>query len=119
MILSAFLDKLENSPQEIEFEETIATIERLYEFCPTTFKNGDVTNPAGVNSGSCKLFAFALRHGLSHEQTLACFGRYYREDVLNNPGGDDHANIRSFMQHSWNGISFIGQPLIPKAVTVE
>lgn len=114
MLLSEFLDKLRTKPQDISFDDTMATIDSLYEFCPSTFKNGDLTNPAGCNSGSCKLFAFALRHQLTEEQTLACFGDFYREDVLKHPDADDHQNIRNFMQTGWNGINFIGQPLLPK-----
>jgi hypothetical protein len=37
---------------------------------------------------------------------LACFGSYYRKDVLENPNGTDHQNIRNFMNRGWEGISF-------------
>jgi len=33
---------------------------------------------------------FAQLQQLSQAETLACFGKYYREDVLQNPEGDDH-----------------------------
>lgn len=32
------------------------------------------------------------------EVTLPMFGAYYFKDVLENPGGDDHANIRGAMK---------------------
>ena len=118
MLLSEFLNKLRTTPKEINFDETMSAIDSLYEFCPSTFRNGALTNPAGSNSGSCKLFAFALRHNLTSEQTLACFGDYYREDVLKKPDADDHQNIRNFVENGWNGISFVGQPLLPKSTRV-
>ncbi|GAK84871.1 type III effector HopPmaJ [Vibrio ponticus] len=39
------------------------------------------------------------------------FGDFYRKDVLGNPDGDDHQNIRNFIAHGWNGIKFEGQAL--------
>jgi hypothetical protein len=50
-------------------------------FSPTAFENGILHNAAGENSGSCKLFAFAMQN-LSEAATLSCFGAYYQEDVL-------------------------------------
>ena len=63
-------------------------------------------NEAGTNEGSCKIFAFAQLHHLSEQATLACFGQYYREDVLQNPQGNDHGNIRNFIKQGWQGITF-------------
>ncbi|RLA09142.1 MAG: hypothetical protein DRQ54_03605 [Gammaproteobacteria bacterium] len=60
---------------------------------------------ASLSSGFCKIFAFGLLNGLSDLQTLHCFGDYYRGDVLGNPAGAGHQNIRRFMQHGWSGIS--------------
>jgi hypothetical protein len=42
---------------------------------------------------------------LTPEGTLA-FGAYYFEDVLGNPNGTDHQNIRNFMKTGWDGIAF-------------
>jgi hypothetical protein len=50
---------------------------------------------------------------LNEKQTLACFGKYYREDVLRHPENDDHANIRNFMLYGWEGIVFEGEALTP------
>jgi hypothetical protein len=69
-------------------------------------------NQAGSNEGSCKIFAFATTEGLSEAETLACFGKYYREDVLQNPQVSDHANIRTFMRHGWKGIRFEQSALV-------
>ena len=106
MTVQNFLNKLATTPQEIQFTDTMAVIEANYAFTETKFTNGDTINEAGQNSGSCKLFAFAKLNNLSTEQTLACFGAYYRVDVLENPDGDDHQNIRNFIKFSWDGIKF-------------
>ena len=60
------------------------------------------------------LFAFAQKQQLSEAQTLACFGDYYRKDVLENPQGEDHQNIRQFMKSGWFGIAFSGDALAAK-----
>ncbi|MGH8558319.1 MAG: HopJ type III effector protein [Methylococcales bacterium] len=39
-------------------------------------------NDAGTNEGSCKIFFFALLHGLEKDKTLKLFGDYYRIDIL-------------------------------------
>jgi hypothetical protein len=111
MKLSDFLQRLNDAPGQIEFADTLAVVDALYEFTPTTFRNGAQVNQAGTNSGSCKLFAFAGLNRLSPQQTLHCFGRYYREDVLNHPEGTDHQNIRNFMVTGWAGIAFDGAAL--------
>ena len=71
-------------------------------------------NEAGENNGSCKLFAFASAHKFSEQQTLNCFAQYYRDDVLNDPKGDSHQNIRNFMKFGWDGIKFYGTALVKK-----
>lgn len=113
MTLEIFLQKLRHSPDTIEFSETIAVIEAGYAYTLTAFRNGDVENAAGQNGGSCKIFSFAKLMGFSEVQTLACFGRYYREDVLQHPEATDHQNIRNFMRSGWAGVSFSGEALKP------
>jgi len=114
MKLEKFLQQLRQAPDNIIFNDTMTVIENHYEFTPTRFKNGSLHNEAGKNSGSCKIFSFARLHGLSKQQTLHCFGSYYREDVLNSPDGSDHQNIRNFMRNGWDGIEFEGDALTPK-----
>ena len=111
MSLDAFLSKVKTEPKTLEFSELMAVIEAHYDFTPTAFRNGTVQNGAAQNQGSCKLFAFAKLHGLSEAQALACFGTYYREDVLQNPEGEDHQNIRNFIVNGWGGIAFEGEAL--------
>ena len=112
------INKLNTKPEEVSFNEVIETIESDYIYKPSRFTNGSgegtVVNDAGTNEGSCKIFAFAQVNNLSPEQTLHCFGDYYRDDVLNNPKGTDHANIRNFMITGWQGILFETQALIKK-----
>jgi hypothetical protein len=114
MQLQAFLDRLNNEPESIQFDDSMAVIEANYHFTPTPFRNGETLNEAGQNNGSCKILAFGQLNGLSVDQTLACFGQFYREDVLGNPNGDDHQNIRNFMQTGWDEVSFHGSALMPK-----
>lgn len=114
MTLDTFLQKLNTQPDAIEFTDTMAVIDSLYDFTPTAFRNGLQENAAGQNNGSCKLFAFAKLQGLNQQQTLACFGAYYRKDVLQNPDGADHGNIRNFMNTGWGGVIYAGQPLQAK-----
>lgn len=115
MNIDVFLKKLNQTPELIAFDETMAAIGASYEFTPASFTNGEVKNEAGQNSGSCKLFAFALLNHLTEQQTLACFGTYYRDNVLKNPEGEDHQNIRNFMKTGWSGVKFDSMPLKNKS----
>ncbi len=114
MELQQFLAAVASTPEQVEFESTIAVIEANYKFTPTAFTNGATANGAGENNGSCKIFAFGLLNNLDKEATLACFGRFYREDVLQHPENNDHQNIRNFMQSGWDGIKFESQALEAK-----
>ncbi|MGV8934696.1 MAG: HopJ type III effector protein [Gallionellaceae bacterium] len=111
MELKAFLKKLNTTPEQIAFTDTIAVIDAHYDFTPTAFKNGAINNDQGQNNGSCKLFAFAKLHNLNEQQTLHCFGTYYRDDVLKHPEGTVHQNIRNFIKHGWNGVQYSGLAL--------
>ena len=99
---------------EISFPEVIAHIEANFEFTPTAFKNGETYNAAGQNSGSCKVFSFAKIAGVSQQETLHCFEVFYNKDVLGNPDGTDHQNIRNFIKYGWDGILFEGEALRAK-----
>ena len=114
MELTAFLQRLEADPASTSFSDTIAVIDARYDFTPAAFRNGDLFSDAGQNNGSCKIFSFAQLHQLSVQHTLHCFGDYYRKDVLANPDGTDHQNIRNFMKTGWAGIAFEGNALTPR-----
>lgn len=114
MSTDELLNKLKNSPESINFQEVITVIDENYNFSPTAFKNGSTFNEAGQNNGSCKLFAFAQLQNLSKEETLNCFGDYYRKDVLEFPENTDHQNIRNFIAFAWDGVKFEGSALEAK-----
>ena len=69
-------------------------VEELYDVREVGFSVGAVSSKPGENMGSAKILSFAKQSGLSPKTTLNLFGDYYRKDVLGNPDGDDHANIR-------------------------
>jgi HopJ type III effector protein len=100
------VDLIKNHPDEVQFPEVIAHIDAQFDFEPCAFLNGDLENAIGQNSGSCKLFQFALLESLSKVETLACFGEYYRTEVLQNPEGTNHQNIRNFMMYGFEGLKF-------------
>lgn len=69
------------------------------------------TLSSGGNYYLLELLIFAKLNDLSKEETLALFGAFYRDEVLKNPAGNDHQNIRNFMEFGWEGISFEGEAL--------
>lgn len=112
--LNNLLSQINSAPDTIEFNDIIALINDTYSYSPAAFQNGDTFNEAGTNEGSCKVFAFAQLNALDKPSTLALFGKYYREDVLQNPEGSDHANIRNFIKTGWEGINFKAVALTAK-----
>lgn len=122
MSIAKLLQRIHNEAQTVSFPHIIETINAHYEYTPTQFTNGTgkdcIVNVAGTNEGSCRIFAFAQLNHLSETETLACFGQFYR-DVLATPDGSDHANIRTFMRHGWQGIRFEGIALKPKNTYIK
>lgn len=114
MSLEIFLNKVKNQPETVQFNDSITEIDKHYDFSPTEFDNGNLKNLANENNGSCKILAFAQLHQLPVAQTLHLFGHYYRQEVLEDPDGDSHQNIRNFIQKGWDGIQFHGEALSPK-----
>jgi hypothetical protein len=113
MSIDIFLKKLSDQKEKIMFEDVLAVIDASYDFTPSDFSNGNLVNRANHNNGSCKVFAFANLHKLDEQATLNLFGQYYR-DVIGTPEGDDHQNIRNFMNTGWPKITFVGVPLSEK-----
>lgn len=118
VLLDELLGQIINQPESVEFDVVMDVIKNNYEFSSTRFVNGlgddAIINEQGANEGSCRIFAFAQLNELTEAQTLACFGRYYRDDVLKAPEGRDHGNIRTFMRDGWKGIAFDTFPLTKK-----
>ena len=112
MTVQELIERLAQQP--VAFTDVMALIDEHYDFTPTVFKNGEQVNSAGNNNGSCKVFAFGALHQLSEQATLNAFGEFYTKDVLTNPSGEDHANIRNFMRSGWAGIRFEGSALAAK-----
>jgi len=117
MSLATFIEKARQQ-QPVSFNDTIAVITEHYHYQPTEFSNGlgenTLVSQAGTNEGSCKIFAFAKLHGLDQQQTLNLFGDYYHVDVLSDPTGTGHQNIRNFMRDGWDGVAFSGEALTLK-----
>lgn len=111
MTLSELLAQLTKYP--VDFKTVMQVIEDEYIFTPAQFTNGQIVNAANTNNGSCKIFAFGLLNKLSEQATLNAFGDYYTQDVLQNPQGIDHQNIRNFMQNGWAGINY-SSPVLQK-----
>ena len=111
--LDGLLANIKQAQHPIEFAQVMQVIADNYQYQPTAFSNGELVNESGTNEGSCKIFYFAQLNNLTPSQTLACFGSYYRKDVLDNPKGSDHQNIRNFMQTGWQGIEFKAAALSP------
>ena len=82
MTLNEFLSKLASTPQQIEFTDTMAVIDSNYDFTPSAFNNHGLLSEANEINGSCKFFAFAKLIQLRKQNTLDCFGAFYRDDVL-------------------------------------
>lgn len=117
MSLLAFIQKIRDA-ERVAFNDTLEVIAENYHYQPTEFENGcgsdKIVNAPGKNEGSCKIFAFAGLQQFNQAQTLSLFGDYYWRDVLNNPNGADHRNIRNFIQYGWDGIKFNGTALTTK-----
>ncbi len=118
MSLDDLIQQIKNRPNTVEFDQVMAVIDACYDYTESAFSNGvaddRVDNGAGENAGSCRIFAFAQINGLNESETLVCFGKYFREDVIAHPEGSDHANIRTFMRHGWQGIRFDKVALVAK-----
>ena len=113
MTIKEFIIKLKENPTKVTFAETMQVIEDNYIFTPNAFTNGEIKNKAGENSGSCKLFAFALHQQLTKEETLFCFGEHY-QSVLKDKNGTSHQNIRNFMKTGFESLVFENEVLTLK-----
>lgn len=92
------------------FSDVISFIDRNYEHTPTPFNNGAVVNRATENQGSAKILALGRLNNLTKEDTLQLFAEHYWS-VLEDPSGEDHQNIRQFMEKGWQGVTLHGEVL--------
>jgi len=100
-----FNANVEMSSDDLTFEQVMEVIDQHYESQLLEFKNGDMLNKQGENEGTAKILSYAALSNMSKETTLKLWGQYYRE-VLANPNGTDHQNIRNFMKYGWEGVPF-------------
>lgn len=100
-----FNANVEMSGDDLTFEEVMEMIDQHYEDGLIEFKNGDIINQPGENMGSAKILSYAALSNFDKETTLKLWGQYYRE-VLADPDGDSHQNIRNFQRYGWNGVPF-------------
>lgn len=96
----------------INFAGVLANIDEEYTHVPTAFKNGDQYNSASENQGSARVLFYARLNNLSKEETLSLFAEHY-QNVLDNPGSNNHQNIRQFMHNGWETVEFEGTVLLP------
>jgi hypothetical protein len=106
--LPDFLAAIETDTHQ--FSSTLAFINQWFDFTPSAFRNGNVSNNADQNQGSCRVLSMALMLGLSTAQALKCFGEHYR-DVLATPGVDNHHNLRRLQAEGLVDIHFDHPPL--------
>lgn len=93
--------------QNVPFIEIIQYIENNFQVNPTAFRNGEAYNSEAQNQGSAKVLYFAKLLNLSKEDTLLLFAEHY-QSVLADPEGENHQNIRQFMENGWEGVHFEG-----------
>lgn len=114
MKVDHLLELIRTSPELLEHDVVLCTIDEYYLYQPTYFMNGAVVNNPGENEETCKILAFAKMHDLDKEQTLACFGRFFREEVRDHLHDVGHPNIRAFLVCGWRGVEFYGNALTPR-----
>lgn len=114
MTLAELLQKINTTPDAVQFDEVIDVIDRFYRFTATGFTNGNLYNELGKNVGSCKILAFAQLHKLGKSESLNLFGEYYRTEVLEAPNGANHGNIRALMTSGLESVKFEVFPLEQK-----
>ncbi|KAL3915131.1 MAG: hypothetical protein SGARI_008250, partial [Bacillariaceae sp.] len=97
-----FNANVEMDADNLKFEDIMELINTHYEVGLIEFKNGDIVNKQGENEGSAMLLSYAALSEMDKDATLKLWGQYYRE-VLADPDGDSHQNIRNFMKYGWDG----------------
>src|SRR5690606_13103932 len=95
--------------QDHPFAATPAFIDQWFDYSPSAFSNGPVSNAADQNQGSCKVFALARLLDLDRDEALRCFGEHYRE-VLATPGADNHRNLRQPQAPGLDAVAFDAFP---------
>lgn len=98
---------------ELQFQEVLEHIADQYNYSASAFQNGTLKNSKEENQGSAKVFYFAKLNNLSQKETLGLFAEHY-QNVLDNPAGEGHQNIRQFMSNGWDAVLFEQEVLTKK-----
>ena len=98
-----YLIKLK-SGSSIKFSDFIELIDSEYYFSNIAFENGEIMNSKFENQGSAKVFCFGHMHSLSELEALQCFAEHYQSVLQSPEDNSSHLNIRSFMEHGWEGL---------------
>ena len=85
------------------FDAVSVALEAFFNFTDMPMQIGSVKNEVGQNLGSKIRCAVAVELGASKEELLSWFGVFHKE-VLADPDGDNHPNIRAIMEHGIAGI---------------
>lgn len=93
--------------KSIELEDVLCQIRKRYKWRPGPFRNGEIENSADENQASGMLLAWSQKNGLSADQVLRCYGKYYRDL---DPSGTDHGNIREVLKHGMKAGSITMAP---------
>ncbi|MDR1027138.1 MAG: HopJ type III effector protein [Rickettsiales bacterium] len=100
-----------------DFQQVLSVIDKNYDYTPTQFAVTDGwgdTNGLDQNQGAGRVLAFAKERRLDEEAALQLFAEHY-QNVVDNPNGDNHKNIRLLAAHGLNQVHFANRPLRKKA----
>ena len=75
MKLNDFLQRLNDAPDSLAFNDTIALIEAQYDFTPTTFKNGGLLNEAGKTPARANCFRLPSYKACRHSKPCIASAR--------------------------------------------
>ncbi|KAJ1637914.1 HopJ type III effector protein-domain-containing protein [Pavlovales sp. CCMP2436] len=107
--IAALLVKVRTQPGSVMFAETLEAIDQAFEFFGTKFVNGAVSSTSSENEGSSKVLSLSQLVGMTTDETLVCFGEHYR-DVVADPSGSSHANVRALMTTGLEAVLFSNGP---------
>jgi len=65
LTISELISRLNAKDESVDFSDVMQVVSQHYNYKESHFTNGELTNQAGTNEGSCKIFAFAKIHNLS------------------------------------------------------
>eukprot|EP01031_Cornospumella_fuschlensis_P036180 gene36180-43882_t len=98
-----FAEDIKGGKREVSIQDTLAIIDKHYEYIAVPFTVGDAQSKSNENIGDAKILSFALMTRMNEEQTLRLFGEVYRNL---SPTGTDHTNLRNFAKLGWAKVVF-------------